>query len=157
MPVTPDEWISNGLLAVETVLSNCTEYRTILSAADVAAARDKTCWQDLRALPAPPYGLLIASDGSVGDQALRLPLHNDSIGAYLCWPRQQQSGDTAKDMAIRELNSFGRLLQQIKALVGTGTYLARARLGFELPKRCADNDSDKRDCWDATITFTWEI
>ncbi|MEY2855631.1 MAG: hypothetical protein RL030_2763 [Pseudomonadota bacterium] len=157
MTVTPAEWLANSLLAVEDVLCNCAEFRTLMGAANVAAARALVYWQDTRSLPTAPYCLLVLGDGAESEQALRLVQHVDRVGCYLVWPRQQQVGDTAKDQATRELNSFGTLLKQVRDLVGTGTYLARARRSFETPKRTADNDADIANCWDASITFTWEI
>ena len=161
MAVAPAYWLSNSLLAIETLLANCATYQVLMGVSTVQAARDKTIWQSSRtAAGAAPYAIIQIRSGVEGEnEALRVVQHTDAIAVYLRWNTQKQTGDSEKDMATRELNSFGNLLSDIAALVGTGTDKPiRALRTWEAPERISDTDeTGTTDAWDATITFTWEI
>ena len=158
MPVAPVGWLSNSLAAVEDLLANCTTYRTLLGAADVAAAKDLTTWQTARDGRTAPYAILSLAPGDESEAGIRGTTHRNSVAVLVAWASQRQGGDTEKDATTRAVNSWGTLLEEIKALVGTGPYLVRAERSWEPPERVADDlNAGVTDQWDATITFTWDI
>lgn len=157
MTVTPSAWLANSLLAVETVLANCATFRALMAASTVADARERCIWQDTRAPKTAPFAVLMLGEGSDEEaEALRVVQHVDEVRVILVWTAQEVVGDSAKDKGIRELNSFGALLSEIAALVGTASYLARAKRSWEPPEREPD-DGPFAGCWSATITFSWSI
>lgn len=157
MSVTPSAWLANSLLAVETVLANCATFRALMAAATVADSRERCIWQDSRTPKTAPFAVLILGEGSDEEAvALRVVQHVDEVRVLLVWAAQEVVGDSEKDKGIRELNSFGALLSEIAALVGTASHLARAKRSWEPPEREAD-DAQFSGCWTATITFSWSI
>jgi hypothetical protein len=154
--VTASGWLSNSLQAVEDVLVNCAAFRTLMGAADVAAARTKVVWQCTRGEITSPYTLIrVVDGGSVSEPATRLPEHVDTVAALLVWS-EITGGTTASDVARAQLNQFGALLDQIAGLVGTSTYLARASRSYEAPEILPD-DSPHAGSWAAVVTFAWTI
>lgn len=161
MAVTPAYWLSNSILAIETTLANCATFRALMAATSVQLARDKCIWQSSRtAAGAAPYTIIQIRSGVEGEtDAQKVTQHTDAIAVYLRWTSQKQVGDSEKDKATRELNSFGQVLSEIAALVGTGTDKPiRALRTWEAPERIPDDDeTGTTDAWDATILFSWEI
>jgi len=154
--VTASGWMSNSLQAVEDILVNCAAFRTLVGAADVAAARTKVVWQSTRGEITAPYCLIrIIDGGSVSEPATRLPEHVDTVAALIVWS-EITGGTTASDVARSQLNAFGALLDQIAGLVNTSTYLARATRTYEAPEILPD-DSPHAGCWSGVITFAWTI
>ncbi len=157
MTVSPTKWVAGTFAAVETLLANSATFRTLMGAGDVAAAKAKCVWQDSRAVFDAPGTLLQIRQGTEGQsEALRVVRHSDAVYAYMVWTPQAQSGDTEKDKITRELNSFGALLDELEQLIGSGTYIERALLEWEPPSRTPDK-GPRSGCFDATITFRWEI
>lgn len=158
MPVSPTDWYSNSLSAVETVLANCAQFRTLMGAANIAAAQDKCYWQALRGSVTPPMThLLILEGGSVTEDGQRRMLHTDTVAARIVWPEITAGASSEKDIDTLQLNAFGALMSQLDALVGTSAYLVRAVRTYEPPEPMRDDDATYKGCWDAVITFSWSI
>lgn len=157
MTVSPTSWHANAFATVENLLANCAQFRTLMGAADVAAAKAKCVWQVKRAKTDPPYcHLYLLDQGSVSERALRIPQHSDSVTARIVWTELTQTGADDKDKMTLALNAFGQMLAEIDALIGTTGYLSNATRTYEPPAPMPDDD-DERGNWDCIITFSWSI
>jgi hypothetical protein len=153
-----DDWIGGSLEAVERLLCNCATFRTIMGSASVAAARDRCVWQITRKQTASPFAyLLLMEGGSFSERGNREFQHDDSVAVRLVWSPTKIAGESQKDYAIRQCNAFGKLIREIKDIIGTGTYLVRATVSYEPPEPMADDNADYNGDWDAVLTFSWSI
>jgi hypothetical protein len=153
-----DDWIGGSLEAVERLLCNCASFRAMMGAATVAAARDKIIWQIVRGeTPAPFTYLLLMEGGSFSERGNREFEHSDSVSARLVWSPNKIAGESQKDFAIRQCNAFGKLIREIKDIIGTGNHLVRASVSYEPPEPVADNSGSYKSDWDAVLTFSWSI
>ena len=153
-----DDWIGGSLEAVEKLLCNCATFRTLMGAASVAAARDKCVWQITRGQTAAPFAyLLLMEGGSFSERGNREFEHADSVAVRLLWSPTKVAAETYKDFSIRQCNSFGKLIREIKDIIGTSSYLVRATVSYEPPEPVADNSGTYNGDWDAVLTFSWSI
>lgn len=153
-----DDWIGGSLEAVERLLCNCATFRTLMGAASVAAARDKCVWQLTRKQTASPFAyLLLMEGGSFSERGNREFQHADSVAVRLVWSPTKIAAESQKDFVIRQCNAFGKLIYEIKEIIGTGTYLIRATVSYEPPEPMADDNADYNGDWDAVLTFSWSI
>lgn len=151
-----DDWIGGSLEAVERLLCNCATFRTMMGAASVSAARDKCVWQITRKQTASPFAyLLLMEGGAFSERGSREFQHTDSVAVRLVWSPTKIAGESQKDYAIRQCNSFGKVIREIKDIIGTGTYLIRATVSYEPPEPMADDSGDYNGDWDAVLTFSW--
>ncbi len=155
MTVSPTNWISNSLQAVQTLLVACPTYATLgLSASN-------TYWQSVRSGPLnAPYACIVVIDGDEDEStALKVVTRRNNVGVYLVWSSMDQAGDTNQDKTMRATNAFGLLLSEITDRIATSTYLVRATRRYELPTRTSDKDDqdEQANAWEAAITFSWEI
>lgn len=153
-----DDWIGGSLEAVERLLCDCATFRSLMGAASAAAARDKCLWQITRKQTASPFAyLMLMEGGSFEERGNREFQHSDSVAVRIVWSPTKIAAETYKDYAIRQCNAFGKLIREVKDIIGTGTYLVRATVTYEPPEPMADDDANYRGDWDAVLTFSWSI
>lgn len=157
MTVTADQYPSNTLQVIEDMLVQCATFRALMGqAADTTpytATRARIAFQDYRTKLAAPMCTLVLQPGEDGEpEAMTVTRHSETVEAYLCWPIDNTSADNEKQQALKALNAFGNLLAEFKALVGTGTNLARCSRAWEPPERTPDN-GERPGCWNASLSI----
>lgn len=158
MPVAPSDYPSNTLAAVEDVLANCAQFRTLMEAADVTAAKGKTYWHSDRRALAAPYTILRLLPETDGEtDAIKVTTHAWSVDVYIRFRKLTAGASNEKELTTLALNAYGALRAQIAALIGTGTYIARCQRVCEPPERVPDDDNGGfTEDWDFAMTFTGE-
>lgn len=169
MSVSPTNWLSNSLKAIEDVLVNSANVRALLGTTGDSdpwpLTRALILWQDTRGQgQAAPCIILVIQPGDHSEsEALKVTRHIDSVEAYFVWPVNNTGGSSDKDYATIALNLFGAIMADIAATLGTpnpdvagASFLTKATRHYEPPSRTPD-DSARPNCWDALILFSWEI
>jgi len=157
MPISASGWLSNSLVAVGNTLANSAGFRALMAAADVSAALALIYYQDYRGGISAPLTILRLGPGQLLTTATRTPAHVDAVNCELIWTELTSGATTQKDLALLQLNYCGAMINEIHALINTGTtYPAKAEISYEPPERVGDDDAFA-GCWSGTITFTWEI
>ena len=154
MPVTPSGDLSNSLVCYDTMLADCPSYRSILSAADAAAAQALTIWQRAPGDVPAPFAVLGIDEGDDEENGIRSTIRGATLELYLCWPYEKQAGWTHRDASVQACNLFGALRAEIATRLGTGAFPSNARRAWKAPSLRPANDEDAA-CWEASITFTW--
>lgn len=158
MPQTPAGWTGNTLQAVTNLLKNSSNFRTLMGAADAAAADARIIWQDARGAPTTPYATVIVKSLAESEPGLQTVAHAAVVAIYLVWPEITVTDPSQRDLVLLQTNPFDGMMADIRNAIGTGTtYPQRAVRDIEPPERCPDNHATLAGCWDATITLSWTI
>lgn len=161
MTVVADKWLGGTLQAVEDLLVQCASFRSLMGTSDSTpwtTTRTHIAFQDYRTqLAAPMCGLVLQPGSHEYTTGRKTPTHETVVECYLCWPIDNTAAGTdEKQQALIALNALGNLLDELGALMNTGTNLITAKLDWEPPERTPDNDQ-RPSCWQASITFTSAI
>ncbi len=160
MTVSPANYISNALKAVDDTIANCAIFQTLMGQTTAAGVQALGKWQEYRAAESVPYYRLVFNGGTDVERVIKGSKHSLAIEFYACWTiaTQAAGGDTEIDTTMRALNAWGLFLEQLSANItdqSSSTYLMKAVRQYEAPQRTADDD-DHPKCWDASILFSVE-